>query len=74
MFIVSHSKFDYNVLLVVGVKDVALLHINTYLVFFGSFSHVAYDTMLSTLLLVFRRPLVILYFTCVCISLLNPIS
>ena len=47
IFIFYHSKLDYNVLFVLGVQDVVLSHIYMYLFFFGSFSHVGYDTMLS---------------------------
>ena len=73
IFIFYHSKLDYKVLFVLGVQDGVLSHIYIYLFFFGSFSHVAYDTMLSRLLLEFRRSLAIIYFTCVCISLLTPV-
>ena len=72
-FIFYHSKLDYNVLFVLGVQDVVLSHIYIYLFFFGASSHVGYDTVLSSLLLVLRRSLVIIYFTCVCISLLTSI-
>ena len=65
IFICYHSKFDYNVLFVLGAQDVFLAHKYTYLFIFGSISHVAYDTTLSSLLLVFRRCLVLIYFTCV---------
>ena len=74
IFIFYHSKFDHNVWCVLGVQDVVLSYIYIYLFFFGSFPHVGYDTMLSGLLLVFRRPLVIIYLPCVCISLLTPKS
>ena len=73
IFIFYHSKFDYNGLFVLGVQDVVLSHIYIYLFFFGIFSHVGYDTMLSSLLLVLCRSLVIIYFTFVCISLLTSI-
>ena len=73
MFIFSfgNHKSDYNVSFVLGVEDVVLLYI--YLFIFGSISPVGYDTMLSSLLLEFRRSLAIIYFTCVCISLLTPV-
>ena len=73
-FICYHSKFDYNVLFLLGVQGVIVLHIYIYLFIFGSISHVGYDTMLSSLLSVFRRSLVLIYFTCVGISLFIPIS
>ena len=74
IFMFCHSKFDYNVLFVLGVQDVFALHLYIYVFTLGSICHVGYDTVLSSLLLEFRRSLVIIYFTCVCISLLTPIS
>ena len=74
LLIFYHSKFDYNVLFVLSVQDVVLSYVYIYIFFFGFLSHVGYDTMLSDLLLVFRRSLVIIYFTCACISLLTPMS
>ena len=63
LFIFYPSRFDYIGLFALGVQDVGLSHIYVYLFFLASFSHVGYDTMLSSLLLVFRTSLVIIYFT-----------